>query len=191
MSSPLDNLTAAHAAKLEAEAALVAAIRHARQNGETMQAIGDILGMTRAGVLYLLKRDGAHEPAAVTRKRRRLDELDERWNKLVDALEATMPHPDAQREQLYRNQINGKNKRKNARASAAARKRGFTGTSVGIPMRPTVKNETRKTAEAQLIRLVQDHLDDPRFVGIVAELAEANALRSELAASTDPSWLTD
>ena len=168
----------------------MAAIASARDAGETMQAIGDVLGMTRAGVLYLLKRDGAHEPAVVTRKRRRLDELDERWNKLVDALEATMPHPDAQREQLYRNQINGKNKRKNARASAAARKRGFVGTT-GIPMRPTVKNETRKTAEAQLIRLVEDHLDDPRFVGIVAELAEADTLRGELAASTDPAWLTD
>lgn len=188
MSSPLDNLRAAHAAKQEAEAALVAAIRHARESGETMQAIGDVLGMTRAGVLYVLKQHHAHEPAVITRKRKRLEELDARWNRLVDAL--VEPHPDAKVEQLKRNQLNGKAKRKDARAIAAARKRGIP-TSSGLSLRPTVATEARRAAEAKLLRLVEDHVDDPRFSGIVAELAESNTLRADLAQSTDPSWLTD
>ena len=61
MSSPLEQLAAAHAAKLQtikcAEAAEQAAIRAARESGATLQAIGDVLGITRAGVLYRLNRD--------------------------------------------------------------------------------------------------------------------------------------
>lgn len=190
MSSPLDKLASAHAARIEAEGAEQGALREARDAGATLQAIADVLGLTRAGVLHKLKQAGAHVPAKVSRAQKRLEVLDARWDKLVDTMAATMVHPDAQREQLRRNQQNGKQKRKNARAASAASKRGFAGTR-GVPMIPTVSSETRRAAEAKLVRLVEDHVDDPRFAGIVAELAEAETLRSELAQRLEPSWLHD
>lgn len=191
MSRELDNLRAAQAAKVDAEAALVAAIRTAREAGETMQAIGDILGMTRAGVLYLLKRDGAHVPARQTAAEKRLHELDARWDLFVDQLASAMfVNPDAQREQLRRNTENGKRKRKAARAESAARKRGFVGRAP-VDLIPTVKSDGRRAAETYALRYLDEHPLEPIAIKVTGELDEAASLRQALTASTDPTWLHD
>lgn len=175
--SELVDVAAALQARTDAEGAFVASLRTARDAGNTLQAIADVCGMTRAGVLYLLrKHDGQGDEARMVA---RLAELDDRWERFIDGLAEAFTSPDAKREQLRRNAENGKARRKHARADAASAKRGFRGVA-RVALVPTVKSEGRRFAETYALSYVEKNPGHPVVARVLAELDEAAALREKL-----------
>jgi transcriptional regulator with XRE-family HTH domain len=172
----LVDIREAVAARAAADVAIADGMRAARQAGFTLQQIADAAGVTRQRVYQVLGATGrpAHEAALQAR----LDVLDARWSKFIDALAPMFTHPDGQREQLSRNQANGLAKRKHVRAHAAAAKRGLA-SSVGPVLRPTVAVEGRDFAETYALRFVEENASNPVVVKVVRELDEAAAIREK------------
>lgn len=74
------------------------------------------------------------------------------------------------------------------RAVEAARKRGFPVTT-GPVLVQTVKEDWREAANKWLIRWIDEHPDRPLAAEYAAEIDEANDLREQIGASTDPWWM--
>ncbi len=189
MPDPLDVVRSAAAAKRAAERTYLDALQAARDAGHTGAEIGAAAGTSRQNVLKL-----TNAPVVDTLgpMRARLEELDARWEQFIDDLTASMfVDPDAQREQLRRNQENGKRKRKHARAVSAAGKRGFRPAAGALTLKRTVKSDARRAAETSILKYIEEHPLEPHCVKALRELDEAARLREQLTAATDPVWLHD
>lgn len=189
MSDPLEVVRQAAAARRAADLAYLAALQAARDAGKSGAAIGEAAGTSRQNILKLTTAPVVDHAAVM---RERLDHLDSLWDVFVAELASAMfVHPDAQREQLRRNTENGKRKRKAARASVAARKRGFGPTRAGVALLPTVKSDGRRAAETYALAYIEENPLEPFSVEVRGQLDEAAALREQLSTLTDPSWLHD
>jgi hypothetical protein len=171
----------AEAAKRRAEEEFRASLLAAVESGIGYAQLATETGMSRQRVRQLATRAGVTSPRETAMRARR-DELDARWERFVDELTAAyFVDPDAKREQLKRNQENGKRKRKYARAQSAARKRGLACRTVPALV-PTVRSDARRAAETYALRLLDGNADHPVLGKAVRELDEAAALREKLLA---------
>lgn len=168
MSDPLARVKRAAATKRRAEQEYRAALAEAHAQGAGYAELARSAGISRQAVRQLIAR---HRTEADDERamRARLEELDARWDALVDRLAArNMPDEKTRRrDQAYRNARNGRSAKKNART----RKR-----------LPTVGEEIRGLAEAEVLRLLQNRPDDPLVRRIRAEVDEAETLRLQLQA---------
>lgn len=163
----LDRVARAADSLAESERERRASLVAARAEGHSLRALAAAAGLTPEGVRKILAASDVWRAKA----ERRLDELDGRWNALVDVLAEVERPPDAyiRRETAKRNGRRGKDARK------------------GLRPRPTVAQETRTFAESKLLRALRDHPEDPSAVIVLAELAEAEAIRQALEAAYDRS----
>jgi hypothetical protein len=140
-----------------------ASLQAARDSGLSAGDIAKPAGVTRQAVLKLTS---APSPTYQWRVKAeaRLAELDDRWEHLVDEIAEMERPPDAH--------IKRENAKRNGRRGKDARK--------GLRRRPSVLEEARAFAEAKLLRTLHQHRDDIGVQRVVAEIAEAAALRDSL-----------
>lgn len=110
----------------------------------------------------------------------RLGELEGRWEQLIDKVAPMFEPPDPRREQLRRNQVNGKLKLVRAGKTRSGRARGSVSPIRGARLAPTVKAETRALAEREILRRLDDQPEHPLSRRVEAELAEARQIRERL-----------
>lgn len=142
---------------------LHAAIRAAVTSGEPAAAVARAAGISRQRV-YQLVASGESRRTVVER---RLSEIDGRYDELVDRIASGFTATDAKAITAARNAQAGKRARK------------------GLGRLPTVKEEARRLAETQLLRVLSHRCDDPGIRRVQLELDEAALLREELDSLTD------
>jgi hypothetical protein len=169
---PLIRVKRAAEAKRRAEQEYRSALQDARAAGHSAAEIAGPAGVTRQAVLKTTVPPPRESEAQWRAKAEaRLEELDARWEALVDKMAEVERPPDSyiRRETAKRNGRRGKDARK------------------GLRPRPTVLQEARSFAESKLLRALRNHLEDPSVRLVLAELDEAHAIRNALEASFDRS----
>ncbi len=170
MTNPLDTLRDATEAADKAKAQVREAIVSARAAGESVPAIAEAAGLTRQRV-YQIVAEAKPAPDAA-KLRARLEELDAKWEALVDKL------APRQGDRRYRAGYPAVTRAQNtANGKSVKRGRGRIYTDVTV--------QIRNRAESELLAVLQNRGDEPVVQAIVRDLDEAAALRKQLATLDD------
>lgn len=168
----------------------VASLRAAVAAGATFGQVAAAAGVTRQRVSQIVgptgRKPGRRKPEADTdAMEARLAELDQRWDRFIDALAERYAHPDPKGEQAYRNRTNHRIKLAQSGKTRAGKNSGACSPFARMRVMPTVRDETRRFAETFALRYLEEHGAHLVCVQVIGELDEAAGLREQLTAMAD------